>query len=88
MSATEILREDVKELIDQEGHKALRMVKAMLEVEIQEAENDEHMDEEDWEDLPKELQTTIDRAIKQVDDRGGMSHEEVVAKYYPQWFRK
>jgi len=88
MSATEVLREDVKELIDHAGDELLRKVKAMLEVEIEEDLDEKNMEEENWDDLPEELQAMIDRGIKQADEGGGMPHEEVVAKYYPQWFTK
>jgi hypothetical protein len=45
-------------------------------------------DEADWDELPEELRLMVDRSIEQADEGGGMPHEEVVARYYPQWFRK
>lgn len=86
MSATEILHEDVKELIDHAGDKALRMVKAMLEAD-QEEQREEDMEDEDWDDLPEQLQIMINEAVKQFDEGRGIPHEEVMKKY-PQWFKK
>lgn len=86
MTATEVLRKEVKKFIDKADDKSLRMVKAILEIEQE--EDEANMEEENWDDLPEELKARIDRAIKQGDEGGGMPHEEVVAKYYSQWFRK
>lgn len=49
MSDKEILREDVRELIDRAGDKALRMVKAILEIEVQEDIEEVNTDDEEWE---------------------------------------
>lgn len=88
MTATEVLRQEVKQYIDRADDKSLRIVKAILEIEQEEDEGDIEDGEVDWDELPEELQIMIDRAIKQADEGGGMPHEEVVAKYYSQWFRK
>ena len=87
MTVTEALRKEVKKYVDKADDKSLRIVKAILEKEQQEEEDTEN-GEVYWDDLPEELQMRIDRAIKQADEGGGMPHEEVVAKYYGQWFRK
>ncbi len=88
MTAREVLREEVKQYIEQADDKSLRIVKAILEIELEEETDDNGDGEVDWDELPEELKTRIDRAIKQGNEGGGMPHEDVVAKYYGKWFRK
>lgn len=85
MTATEILREEVKQYIDRADDKSLRIVKAILEIEQEEDIDGD--DEVDWDDLPEELQRSIEAGIKDADEGRVISHEEMKKKY-PQWFRK
>ena len=87
MSSTEILREDVKELLDYAGEKALRMVKAMLEVEIHEEVDEENMEEEQWEDMPEKLQSLLREAIKECEEGKVIPHAQIIEKYN-KWFQK
>jgi len=86
MSATEILREDVKELVDHAGDKALRMVKVILEKQQGEEDDDDIADEQ-WEDMPEELQVLLTEAIKQCEEGKVIPHEQVIEKY-SKWFQK
>jgi len=84
MTATEALRKEVKQYIDQADDRSLRIVKAILK---KEQEEEEDIEDEDWDKLPREFQILLEEAIKETDAGGGMLYEEVVAKY-PQWFGK
>jgi len=85
MTATEILRKEVKQYIDKADDKSLRMVKAMLKVEQE--EDMDSLEEESWDDLPKELQLLIENGIKEGEEGKVIPYEEVKKKY-GQWFRK
>ena len=87
MTATEILREEVKQYIETADDKALRMVKAILEIE-QEEDEENSVEGEHWDDLPEELKVITDESIKEADEGGGIPHEEVVAKYFNKWSKK
>jgi hypothetical protein len=63
MKATEVLREEVKLYIDKADDKSLRFMKAILEIE--QVEDDEDMEYEDWDDLPKELRALIGKSFFQ-----------------------
>jgi len=60
------------------------MAKAIFEIE---QEDDTNMEDESWEDLPKELQLSIEKGIKEGEEGKGIPHEAVMKKY-SQWFRK
>jgi len=80
MTDTEILREQVKEYIDNADAKSLKIVQAILEIE--------QADDEDWwDELPHEVQTMLNAAIKEGEEGKGITHEEMIEKY-PQWFKK
>ena len=78
MTTTQALRKEVRKYINKADHKSLRMVKAILEIE---------QEEEDWDDLPVELQNMITEGIKEADEGKGIPYEEVKKKY-PQYFGK
>jgi vacuolar-type H+-ATPase subunit E/Vma4 len=78
MTAIQVLREEVKQYIDNADDKSLRKVKTMLSKELK---------EENWDDLPKELQVLLDAAIKEGEEGNVISHEKIVEKY-SKWFRK
>lgn len=75
MTATEVLRKEVKQYIDRADDKSLRIVKAILEIEQEEDEDEDTLGEEKWDDLPKELQLLIDRAIEEGDEGKVVSFE-------------
>jgi len=68
MTATEVLREEVKHYIEQADDKSLRMVKAILEIEQEADIDEESMEEENWDDLPKELQVLLTEAVKECEE--------------------
>ncbi len=82
MSATEILREDVKELVDHAGDKALRMVKVILEKQQWEETNEDW-----WDEMPDEVIALVEMSLKESEAGGGIPHEEMVEKY-SRWFQK
>ena len=86
MTATEALRKEVKKYIDKADDKSLRIVKAILEIE-QEEDMDEDIEEENWDDLPRELQLLIENGIKEGEEAKVISYEQVKEKY-SKWFRK
>ncbi len=86
MTATEVLREEVKEFIDHMNGKTLRKVKAMLEKEMGGAD-EENIIEENWDDLPEELQIILEQSVKEGEEGKVISYEQVKEKY-SQWFRK
>jgi hypothetical protein len=77
MSSTE-MRKKAKKMLDEADDRMVRMVYTLLEA-----------DKEDdwWDDLPKEVQASIDKAIAELDDGKGVSHE-VVMKKYKKWFTR
>ena len=85
MTAIQALRKEVKQYIDKADDKALRMVKAILEIEQEEDES--KLEEENWDDLPRELQLSIEKGIKDGEEGRVISHEDMKKKY-SQWFRK
>jgi len=87
MSATEILRNEVKEYINHADDKALRMVKAILEIDMEEDIDEESMVEENWDDLPEELQLLLAEAAKECEEGKVTPHAQIVEKY-SKWFRK
>lgn len=82
MSATEILRENVKELIDHAGDKALRMVKAMLE-----ADQEDETEGDWWDEMPDDVLALVEMSLRESEEGGGIPHNEMVKKY-SQWFKK
>ncbi len=85
MTATQILRKEVKKYIDKADDKSLRIVKAILEIEQE--EDEANMEPENFDDLPEELRLSIDLGLKDADEGNVISHEEMKKKY-SQWFRK
>jgi predicted transcriptional regulator len=78
MQQTDLLRKQVKKYIDEADDKTVQMVYALLEVEHQ---------YDFWDELPDEVKTDIDEAIKQADAGELISHEEVMKKYQ-KWLTK
>ena len=78
MATKEALREKLKKYVDQADKKALLVVEKILEKE---------QDEDWWDELPKDVKQSVKKAIKEIDEGKGISHEQV-KKMYPQWFKK
>jgi hypothetical protein len=72
------MRKKVKKYIDEADDHVVKMVYSLLEA-----------DREDdwWDDLPKDVQDSIDKAIAQLDAGKGIPHEEVMKKY-KKWLTK
>jgi hypothetical protein len=72
------MRKKVKKYIDEADDHVVKMVYSLLET-----------DREDdwWDDLPKEVQKSIDKAIAELDAGKGIPHE-VVMKKYKKWFTR
>ena len=87
MTAIQALRKEVKQYVDSADEKALRMVKAILEIEQEEDEDESLLEPENWDDLPKELQLSIEQGIKDADEGRVISHDDI-KKMYSQWFKK
>jgi hypothetical protein len=77
MSSAE-MRKKTKKMLDKADDRMVKMVYAMLEA-----------DKEDdwWDDLPKEVQDSIDKAIAELDAGKGIPHD-VVMKKYKKWFTR
>ena len=78
MTATEALRKQIKRSIDKADDKSLRRVQAILEVD---------QEGDWWDELPDEVQGSIERALKESEQGKGISHEQMVQKY-SKWFKK
>ncbi len=72
------LRKKVKAYIDKADSKTLKIVHAMLEAE---------QDYDDWDNIPVELQQSIEKSLKEAKEGKLIPHEEVVKKY-SKWFSK
>ena len=79
MTATEVLRKQLKKSIDKADDKSLRRVQAILEVDQEE--------EDWWDELPREVQASLERALKQSEEGKGIPHEQMMEKY-GKWFKK
>jgi hypothetical protein len=75
---TEVLRKKVKGYVDHADKKSLLIVERILEKDH---------DEDWWDKLPEEVQLSVKKAIKDIDEGKGIPHEEV-KKMYPQWFKR
>lgn len=77
MSSAE-MRKKTKKMLDEADDHMVKMVYAILEA-----------DKEDdwWDDLPKEVQDSIDKAIAELDAGKGIPHD-VVMKKYKKWFTR
>ena len=72
MAPIDLLRQQVKKYIDDADDKTVQMVYALLEAEHE---------YDFWDELPNEVKSDIDKAIKQADGGQLFSHEEVMEKY-------
>ena len=79
MTATEVLRKKVKQYIDKADDKSLRRVQAILEVDQEETDW--------WDELPHEVQASLERALKESEEGKGIPHAQMVEKY-SKWFKK
>ena len=79
MTETDVLRKEVKLYIDKADDKALRIIKAILEIEQEE--------EDWWDELPTELQASIENGIKEAEEGKGTPHKDIAEKY-SKWFKK
>jgi hypothetical protein len=86
MTATDVLREELKQYINRANDKSLRMVKTLFEIEAQDGEKNPP-EAENWNDFPAELQVLLNTAMKESEAGGGLPHEKIVEKY-SKWFRK
>ncbi|MEP6928340.1 MAG: hypothetical protein ABI834_11915 [Ginsengibacter sp.] len=66
MDEVENLKKQIKKYIDTADVKVVKMVNAMLEVD---SENDW------WDDLSIDVKNEIDKALKDLDEGKGISHE-------------
>ncbi len=79
MTATDVLRKQIKQSIDKADDKSLRRVQAILEVDQEE--------EDWWDELPHEVQQSLERALKESEEGKGIPHSQMMEKY-SKWFRK
>jgi len=78
MTATEVLRKKVKEYVDEADEESLRVVEHILEKD---------QDENWWKELPEEVKLSVNKAIKEIEEGKGISHNEMKNRF-PQWFRR
>jgi|GEM_PF-1124318 len=83
MSSTEVLREEVRQYIENADERSLRVVKAVFAHEY----NDAPGDTEEWDQLPPELQQIITKAEREAEEGKTTPHDEIL-KQYAKWFRK
>ena len=79
MTSTELLRKQVKQSIDKADVRSLRMVQAILDVDQEE--------EDWWDELPREVQASLEMALKESEEGKGIPHEQMLKKY-SKWFKK
>jgi len=72
MNATEILRNSIKKQIDSADEKALKMVRAILEVE---------QDHDLWDDLSDDAKISIEQGLQDAQQGKLTPHDEVMKKY-------
>jgi hypothetical protein len=86
MTATEVLRNEVRNYINGADEKLLKKVQAIFE-EVDEDMEIDSLPGENWEDLPGQLKLNIEAAIKEGEDGRGIPHSEILKKY-SKWFGK
>ena len=79
MTATELLRKQVKQSIDKADGRSLRRIQAILEVDQEE--------EDWWDELPREVKASLEKALKESEEGKGIPHEQMLEKY-SKWFKK
>ena len=72
MTATEVLRKQVKKYIETADETSLRRVQAILEIDLQ---------EDFWDGLPDHVKDDVEEALLQSERGEGKSHDEVMKKY-------
>jgi predicted transcriptional regulator len=78
MTSVKILREEVKEYIEQADERVVKMVHAMLETDIE---------SDWWERMPDTIKTDVKAAMKEADEGKLIPHEEI-RKKYSKWLTK
>ena len=78
MTATEVLRKQVKKYIETADETSLRRVQAILEIDLQ---------EDFWDGLPGHVKDDVEEALLQSERGEGKSHDEVMKKY-GKWFTR
>jgi predicted transcriptional regulator len=80
MSETEVkaLKQQIKKYIDAADERMLRIVFTMLEADTE---------KDWWDDLPKEVQDSIDEGLKDIEEGNFITHEEFM-KRNERWFKK
>jgi predicted transcriptional regulator len=72
MTATEMLRKQVKKYIDTADENSLRRVNAILEIDRQ---------QDFWDTLPAHVKDDVEEALLQSERGEGNTHEDVMKKY-------
>lgn len=72
------MRNKVKKYIDEADDHVVKMIYSMLETD---------REQDWWDDLPKNVQDSIDKSIKELDAGKGIPHE-IVMKKYKKWFTR
>jgi len=72
------IREEVKNYIDHADDKIVKMIHAMLEVD---------MDEDWWSSMPDNVMKDVHTSIAEADEGKTVSHEKIREKY-SKWFTK
>jgi predicted transcriptional regulator len=80
MNETEVtaLRNEIKKQIDVADERLLRLVFGMLEADSE---------KDWWDELPEEVQASIDQGIKDIEEGRFITHDEFM-KRNEQWFKK
>lgn len=78
MNEVSVLREQVKQFVDEASEKELEMVFHLFE-----ANNTSDW----WDEITPAQKEAIDKGIKQLDNGEGISHNEVM-KNYSKWLKK
>lgn len=78
MDTIKQMRKDVKKYIDTADSKIVKMMHAMLEVDAEAGW---------WGEMPDDVKTDVEEAIRQADNGETISHAEVKKKY-AKWFTR
>lgn len=79
MTATESLREEIRDFVDHADDKQLRILKAIFELAQNKPISDDSAKE--WNSLPKELKQAISQGIKESQSGKTIPLEEIVGQY-------
>jgi hypothetical protein len=85
-TAVKDLKKEVIELLDHADERMIKIIYAMLEVDLHEQPSDAH--ESDWlENMSPEERADVEEGIRQLENGEGVPHEEV-KKMYSKWLSK